>query len=146
MKDFVYFLGSRVYTTLTNKLVLLAVGGAIGTLARYGLGKWLGEVTWAKGFPLGTFVINITGSFVLGVAASIILERLPPEHQDWYLLFGTGLCGGYTTFSTFEWETYKLIRDGSHWIALVNIVGSVAVGFLGVVAGVALTNLILPKR
>ena len=146
MKDFLHLLGSWIYAALTNKLVLLAVGGAIGTLARYGLGKWLGEVTWTRGFPLGTFVINITGSFVLGVAATIILERLPPEHQDWYLLFGTGLCGGYTTFSTFEWETYKLIRDQSYWIALANIAGSVAVGFLGVVAGVTLTNLILPKR
>ena len=80
------------------------------------------------------------------MAATIILERLPPEHQDWYLLFGTGFCGGYTTFSTFEWETYKLVRDGSHWIALANIAGSVVVGFLGIVVAVALTGLILPKR
>ncbi len=146
MKDFAYLAGSWLYTALTNKLVLLAVGGAVGTIARYGLGKWLGDVTWARGFPLGTFVINITGSFVLGVAATIILERLPPEHQDWYLLFGTGLCGGYTTFSTFEWETFKLVRDQSYWIALANIVGSVVVGFLGIVVAVALTGLILPKR
>ncbi len=150
MKDFLYLLGSWVYAALTNKLVLLAIGGAIGTICRYGLAKWLGETAWGKGFPLGTFVINITGSFILGMAATIILERLPPTHQDWYLLFGTGFCGGYTTFSTFEWETYKLVRDGSLWIALVNIVGSVVVGFLGIVLGamlaVALTSLILPKQ
>jgi CrcB protein len=142
--------GSWVYAALTNKLVLLAIGGATGTISRYGLAKWLGEVAWAKGFPLGTFVINVTGSFVLGMAATIILERLPPTHQNWYLLFGTGFCGGYTTFSTFEWETYKLIRDGSLWIALVNVVGSVVVGFLGIVLGatlaVALTSLIMPKQ
>ena len=146
MKDFLYLLGSWVYAALTNKLVLLAIGGAIGTISRYGLAKWLGEVAWAKGFPLGTFVINVTGSFVLGMAATIILERLPPAHQDWYLLFGTGFCGGYTTFSTFEWETFKLVRDGSLWIALANILGSVIVGFLGVVVAVALTGLILPKQ
>ena len=146
MKDFLYVLGSWVYAAVTNKLVLLAIGGAIGTISRYGLAKWLGEVGWAKGFPLGTFVINVTGSFVLGMAATIILERLPPTHQNLYLLFGTGFCGGYTTFSTFEWETFKLVRDGSLWIALANIVGSVIVGFLGVVIAVALTGLILPKQ
>ena len=146
MKDFLSLFGSWVYAALTNKLVLLAIGGAIGTMSRYGLAKWLGEVAWAKGFPLGTFVINVTGSFVLGMAATIILERLPPTHQDWYLLFGTGFCGGYTTFSTFEWETFKLVRDGSMWIALANIVGSVVVGFLGIIVAVALTGLILPKR
>ena len=146
MKGILYLLGSWVYAALTNKLVLLAIGGAIGTISRYGLGKWLGDVAWAKGFPLGTFVINTTGSFVLGMAAVLILERLPPEYQNWYLLVGTGFCGGYTTFSTFEWETYKLIRDGSFWMALANVVGSVVVGFLGVYLAVALTSLFAPKQ
>ncbi len=143
-------LGSWVYGALTNKLVLLAIGGAIGTICRYWLAKWLGETAGGKVFPLGTFVINVTGSFVLGMVATIILERLPPTHQDWYLLLGTGLCGGYTTFSTFEWETYKLVRDGSLWIALANVVGSVVVGFLGIVMGavlaVALTSLVSPRQ
>ena len=146
MKGILYLLGSWVYAALTNKLVLLAIGGAIGTISRYGLAKWLGEVAWAKGFPLGTFVINVTGSFILGMAAVIILERLPPVYQNWYLLFGTGFCGGYTTFSTFEWETYKLVRDGSLWLALANVIGSVLVGFLGVVVAVALTGLVFRRQ
>jgi CrcB protein len=146
LKDFLYLLGSWLYAALTNKLVLLAIGGAIGTICRYGLAKWLGETAWGKVFPLGTFVINVTGSFVLGMVATIILERLPPTHQDWYLLLGTGLCGGYTTFSTFEWETYNLVRDGSLWIALANTVGSVVVGFVALVVAVALTGLVLPKQ
>jgi len=91
-------------------------------------------------------VINVTGSFILSVAAVLILERLPPVHQDWYLLVGTGFCGGYTTFSTFEWETYRLVRDGSLWIALANVAGSVPVGFVGVVAAVALTGMIFPRH
>jgi fluoride exporter len=139
-------LGFWLTSLLANKVVLLAVGGGLGTNARYWLGRWLGEVTWARGFPLGTFVINVTGSFVLGVAAVLILERLPPAHQDWYLLVGTGFCGGYTTFSTFEWETFQLVRDGSLWMALANVAGSVFLGFLGVVMAVALTGLVFPNR
>jgi CrcB protein len=103
-------------------------------------------MSWARGFPLGTFVINVTGSFILGAAAVLILERLPPEYQHWYLLVGTGFCGGYTTFSTFEWETFGLMRDGSLWLALANVLGSVVIGFLGVLVAVTLTRLILPRQ
>ena len=106
----------------------------------------MGQVYGVKGFPLGTFLINVTGSFVLGMAAVLILERLPPAYQNWYLLVGTGFCGGYTTFSTFEWETFQLVRNGSFWMAFANVAGSVIVGFLGVVVAVALTGLIVPRQ
>lgn len=137
---------SSLQTVLTNKLVLLAISGALGTIARYLLAKWMDEIAWRTGFPLGTFVINVSGSFVLGVVATVVLEWLSPSQRDWYLLFGTGFCGGYTTFSTFEWETFKLVRDGSHWTALANIAASVLAGFLAVILAVALTSLVLPKR
>ncbi len=134
------------HAILTNKFVALTLGGAIGTNARYLLSRWLNELAWARGFPLGTFVINATGSFLLGLAAVVILERLPPSQQAWYLWIGTGFCGAYTTFSTFEWETFKLIRDGSFTFALLNIVGSVLVGFLGVVLAVVLMELVFPRQ
>jgi len=92
-------------------------------VARYLLGKWFDEQPWGQDFPSARSFINVSGSFILGAAAAFILERLSPAHQNWYLLFGTGFCGGYTTFSTFEWETYKLIRDGSWWYALANCPG-----------------------
>ena len=129
-----------------HKMVLLILGGAIGTLARYWISRWFGSQPWTRGLPVGTFFINVSGSFILGAAAVVILEHLTPDHQDWFLLIGTGFCGGYTTFSTFEWETYRLMRDGSWGLALANVIGSVVLGLIGVILGVVLMTALLPKR
>jgi CrcB protein len=137
---------AQLFELLRSKMFLLILGGALGTYLRYLIGRWFNTQPWAQGFPFGTFFINVTGSFILGVAAVIILERLPPERQDWYLLVGTGFCGGYTTFSTFEWETFQLVRDGSWSYALANVVGSVLAGFAGVLLGVMLATMILPRK
>lgn len=146
MKEQILYVATWFSAVVTNKFVLLMLGGGVGTNARYWLARWFGEAAWAKGFPLGTFVINVSGSFILGLAAIVILERLPPAYQSWYLLFGTGFCGGYTTFSTFEWETFNLVRDGSWRFAAMNVAGSVVGGFLGVVLAVALMGLLFPER
>ncbi len=127
-------------------MVLLFVGGGLGTIARYLIGRWFNEQPWGQGFPWGTFFINVSGSFILGTAAVVVLERLPPVHQNWYLLIGTGFCGGYTTFSTFEWETFKLVRDGSWRYALGNAFGSLLAGFLGVLLAVILVGLLFPRK
>jgi CrcB protein len=145
LKEIIGPIASAMHALLTNKVVILAVGGALGTNARYWLARWSSELTWQGAFPLGTFVINVTGSLILGFVGVVFLERLTPEHRDWYLLLGTGFCGGYTTFSTFEWETFNLIRDRSWMLAAANVVGSVAVGLGGVVLGVTLAGLLFPE-
>jgi CrcB protein len=129
-----------------HKMVLLILGGAVGTVARYWISRWVGSQFWTRGLPWGTFFINVSGSFILGAAAVVILEHLSPDHQDLFLLIGTGFCGGFTTFSTFEWETFLLIRDGSWGYATANVLGSVVFGLIGVMLGVTLMTAILPRR
>jgi CrcB protein len=127
-------------------MLLLMLGGAVGTYARYELSRWIGGRPWAQGFPWGTFIINVCGSFILGGAAVVLLERKPPGFEGWYLLIGTGFCGGFTTFSTFEWETFQLVRDGAWPAALANVVGSVVAGFLGVLLAVTLVHAVSPRQ
>jgi fluoride exporter len=85
-------------------------------------------------FPLGTFVINITGSFLVGVLMTLLTERFQP-HPNWRLLLVVGFLGGYTTFSSFEWETYSAVRGGGRLIGLLNVMASVLLGYLAVWLG-----------
>jgi CrcB protein len=128
------------------KVLLLFVGGGLGTCARWWISRWFDSQTWVHGLPWGTFAINVSGSFILGMAAVLVLERLPPQYQGWYLLVGTGFCGGYTTFSTFEWETFRLVRDGSWWFALANVIGSVLAGFAAVLLAVTFSRALWPRH
>jgi CrcB protein len=139
-------IGTWVQAVLTNKFIALTLGGTLGTHARYWLDRWISQAPWSRGFPWGTLFINLSGSFMLGLAAVLILERLPPSQRGWYLLVGTGFCGAFTTFSTFEWQTFRLVRDGNLLFALLNIAGSVLLGFAGVVLAVMLVDLLAPRR
>ncbi len=114
---------------------LVAAGGAIGSVARYLLGGWF-AARFGAAFPYGTFVINVTGSFIIGVFLAFAQERvwLSPY---WRLFFAVGFVGGYTTFSTFEYESVRLIQDGEMLLGAAYLVGSVVTGAIGAVAGLA---------
>ena len=115
---------------------MVMLGGAIGTLARYVVGTAIMNRVGGR-FPLGTVFINITGSFLIGFIMTMLTERLNP-HPNWRLLLVVGFLGGYTTFSSFEWETFSAVRGGGFWIGLANVVGSVGLGYAAVWLGAAL--------
>ncbi|WP_439938791.1 fluoride efflux transporter CrcB [Nocardia sp. N13] len=114
---------------MTVAMVLL--GGAIGAPMRY-LTDLLVQSRHDSVFPWGTFTVNVLGSLVLGITAAVAVDLAPPA---WVLaLVGTGLCGALTTFSTFGYETVRLLEEGSVLTAAANCVASLAVG-LGACAG-----------
>ncbi len=129
-----------------NKMFLVMLGGAVGAGSRYAVSRWFDTQLWAQGFPYGTLFINVTGSFILAMTTMIVTSRLPAGNEHWGFLIGTGFCGGYTTFSTFEWETFKLVRNNQFVYALLNVFGSCAAGFVGILAGVWLVHLLIPRR
>ena len=117
-------------------LVVLA-GAGLGGLARYVAGTWI-MVKYGGRFPLGTLVINVSGSFLIGVLMTLLTERMQP-HPNWRLFLVVGILGGYTTFSSFEYEIYQSVRDGARWMGMLYLTGSVALGYLGVWLGALLT-------
>jgi fluoride exporter len=121
-----------------DRYLSVMFGGALGSLTRYVLGTAINVRTGGR-FPLGTMVINITGSFIIGVLMILLTERLQ-LHPNWRLLLVVGFLGGYTTFSSFEFETYQAIRDGGYWIGIINVFASVILGFAGVWLGASLVR------
>lgn len=112
---------------------MVMVGAALGGVARYIVGAAV-SARYGGRFPLGTFLINITGSFGIGLLMTILTERAAP-HPYWRLLLVVGVLGGYTTFSSFEWETFFAARNGSGWVGLAYVLSSVSVGYLAVWLG-----------
>jgi CrcB protein len=121
-----------------DKYIVVLAGAGLGGLARYVAGTWI-MAKYGGRFPLGTFVINITGAFLIGVLMTLLTERFHP-HPNWRLFLVVGILGGYTTFSSFEYETYQAVRDGERWLGLLYVAGSVMLGYLGVWLGTLLAG------
>jgi|SRR5271170_221675 len=114
----------------------VGLGGFLGANARYFLSGYIAE-RWGMIFPYGTFVINVTGSFILGFFMAYTQER-PWVAPAARLLFAVGFVGAYTTFSTFEYETMRLIQQRELLLAMWNMLGSLLTGIVAVFAGFAL--------
>lgn len=125
---------------MLERTLLVGVGAFAGGACRYWLGLWAADRFGAT-FPLGTLLINVSGSFLLAFLFVLTADRLalgPPLR----LLLGAGFCGGYTTFSTFALETLALVEARSYLLAACNVLASVLLSLLAAVAGVWLARLI----
>jgi CrcB protein len=123
------------------KYFMIALGGALGTLARYYMGNL--DYRFSNGvFPISTLIVNVTGSLAIGFFWGIFDRTTVPPNVRSFLLIG--VLGGYTTFSTFSLETFNLMRDGEYRIALISaalsVVLSVGAVFLGYIASKMLMN------
>jgi CrcB protein len=122
---------------MTERLLpylLVGVGGFIGANARFVVARWVGGVFEAR-FPLGTFLINVGGSFLLGLLGGLLALKAGPNSDALRLALGVGFLGAFTTFSTFEHETHALLEDGVWLTATMNVVLSVVVGLVAVRLG-----------
>ncbi len=120
----------------------VAIGGALGSMARYGIGGLISEKTGGT-FPWGTLVINVTGSFIIGILGALTIPegKMAPQTRAFATqLLITGVCGGYTTFSSFSLQTLNLIRDGEWFYAAGNILLSVVLCMIAVWIGYVLGN------
>ncbi|HEY7490475.1 MAG TPA: fluoride efflux transporter CrcB [Candidatus Tectomicrobia bacterium] len=117
----------------------VGIGGFLGANARYLLSAWIAK-RYGMIFPYGTVFINVSGSFAIGLFLALISERFV-VHPYWRLFFAVGFLGAYTTFSTFSFENLILIQEGTGFLSLVNMVGSVVLGLAAVWLGVVVARL-----
>ena len=120
--------------------LLIGLGGFLGANARYLVASWTAQL-WRGQFPLGTFLANISGSCLLGVLMGLLQDQ-PAQVPHYRLFFAIGFLGAYTTFSTFSFETLRLLQDGFFFYAVLNIGGSIGIGLVGVFLGFLLGSMI----
>jgi CrcB protein len=122
--------------TNMEKFLFISAGAILGANARYWLGDWAAQ-KWGSSFPIGTMIINLTGSLLLGFFITLATERFMLDPR-WRLLVAVGFLGAYTTFSTFTYESFNLIFKGQWLPGLVNLFGSTILGIIAVGIGVYL--------
>jgi CrcB protein len=123
-----------------QKYLLIATGGALGSLARYGVGSLVANRMGTR-FPYGTFVINLTACLIIGFSLTL-MERHTTMNPAWRFLIPIGFVGAYSTFSTFEWEIFANLRLGGFLIAALYVSLSLLLGLLAVWLGALLARLV----
>lgn len=126
-----------------QRSVLVFLGGGLGANLRYWLGLWIQTLFKTGSFPLGTFLINITGSLVIGILTGLFAKSIDPENAR--LFFVVGLLGGYTTFSSFSLDAINLISQKNTLQFLLYVAGSVMFALVGTWLGLSLSKAILAK-
>ena len=126
------------------KLFLVALGSAAGGVARWLLGELLQRSGGAPAFPAATLLVNVTGSFLIGVLA-VVVGRQAAEGDALRLLLMVGFCGGYTTFSSFSLETLALVERGAAGAAALNIAASVALALGATIGGLLVARAVLGR-
>lgn len=119
--------------------LMVGVGGFFGANARL-VASSLAQKLLGTGFPYGTFIINVSGSFFLGVILTMIAQKSLPWGEEFRLAIAVGFLGAFTTFSTFEHETSALLGDGEWLYAALNMFGSLFLGLVAVRLGIALAK------
>ncbi|MGD0730250.1 MAG: fluoride efflux transporter CrcB [Terracidiphilus sp.] len=123
-----------------QKYFLIALGGALGSIARYWVGSAIANRMGTR-FPYGTFVINMTACVIIGFSLTFLARRADLS-SAWRFLVPVGFVGAYSTFSTYEWETLSTIRTGAFALAALYAVGSLILGLAAVWGGAALAEII----
>jgi CrcB protein len=120
------------------QVLLIGLAGAIGTLVRYGVGLWAARAL-GTGFPYGTIIVNVGGCFLITLVAhtALVTTLVPPTLR---LTLMTGFLGGLTTYSSFDFETTNLLRQGSWWLAGVNVAVTLVLCFSAGLLGLGLAN------
>ncbi|MFZ0736580.1 MAG: fluoride efflux transporter CrcB [Candidatus Acidiferrales bacterium] len=116
------------------KYLMVGIGGALGSILRFWVGGYISNRLTTR-FPYGTFVINITACFLIGFVVTLLSEKAHWS-PNWRYLIPIGFIGGYSTFSTFEYETFRVFQEGEFFMAALNVVLSVVVGWVSVWLGV----------
>ncbi len=124
-----------------NRFVVIAVGAALGANARYFVGQWAGE-RFGAGFPYGTFLVNVTGSLILGFVITLALGRFAISSEA-RLFLTVGFLGSYTTFSSYAVESLTLFQGGNPWGALFNVAGNNLIGLACALLGVYLGRMLI---
>lgn len=121
---------------MLKQILLVGLGGAIGSIFRFLTSIFMARYAM-NGFPLGTFIANVLGCFILGICVGVFGKN-PTENENLRLLFVTGFCGGYTTFSTFASENVQLLQQQNYMMLATYTLASLLVGFLAVAIGLNL--------
>jgi CrcB protein len=123
-----------------SAFLLVSAGGFIGANVRYGISLWAAR-RFGAGFPVGTLIANLGGSFLMGFVLGLLAGRFGDDREA-RLLLATGFLGAETTFSTWTWETMALVREGRIRDAARNVLGSTGLGLVAVTLGLALAWLV----